>query len=88
MIQDGHIVQIKRYNLSFSVDLEELVGSAGKTVQNLMYSPQYDPRLKVVSVPVARARKLLRLIDRMADPDDVDFVHEYMRTHPNKIGAW
>ena len=78
MIQDGHIVQIRRCNLSFAVDLAELVGSAG--IRN--------PQVKVVSVPVARARKLLRLIDRIADPDDVDFVHEYMRTHPNKIGVW
>ena len=27
MIQDGHIVQIRRCNLSFAVDLAELVGS-------------------------------------------------------------
>lgn len=90
---DKHIIEIKHHDFGehweMTIDLKELAASAGirrKLVANYGVIATYDE--KVLSVPMARAKKLLKLIRENGTDEDLMACDEFLRSNKRLMDYW
>ena len=86
---DDHIIRIQSSweSLRMTVDLKELAASAGVR-KNRKKPDGTDFDDKVVSVPIPRAKKLLKLIRRHGTEEDLQKVDKWMAKNPKLALYW
>lgn len=90
---DEHIIRIKHHDFGehweMTIDLKELAASAGirrKLVANYGVIATYDE--KVLSVPMPRAKKLLKLIRDNGTDDDLMACDKFLAVNPRLFKYW
>ena len=84
---DDHIIRINGYGWKMTIDLKELAGSAGIRKPLVKADGQtYDE--KVVSVPMPRAKKLLKLIRQYGSDKDFENCDKYLRPNTKLYKHW
>lgn len=90
---DKHIIEIEHHDFGehwkMTIDLKELVASAGiqrKLVANYGVIATYDE--KVLSVPMTRAKKLLKLIRENGTDEDLMACDEFLRPNKRLMDYW
>lgn len=84
---DDHIIRINGYGWKMTIDLKELAGSAGIR-KNLVKADGHTYDEKVVSVPMARARRLLQLIRQYGTGKDFERCDEYLMANTRLYKHW
>lgn len=81
---DEHIIRIENLweHWKMTIDLKELARSAGMKVERPKYSE------KVVSVPLPRAKKLLKLIRDNGTEKDFEACDKYLATNRRLFKYW
>lgn len=83
---DEHILRIKHHDFDghweMTIDLKELAASAGIRLKR----PGYQD--KVLSVPMTRAKKLLKLIRENGTDEDLMACDEFLRPNKRLMDYW